>query len=316
MRTLLKLGISLGLLAWLLLRSDIGQVLAALEKLSPPVIATVAALIPVMVGVAAFKWWLFVPGHRIRDLVRLNLVGVFYSIVLPGQVAGEAVKAYRLGAGRADAEEIAASVLVDKVNGMIGLLALGIVGAQLSRLGIPGSLVASFSVTLLIGLALLYSLQLPLLRRSIETAIGVVTRRWSVAKPLAQRLALFIAASARYLGRPGLMVASVLLGIVYQLLCITVILIVAPAFGIDVPLVEWLWIFALVATAALLPLSIAGLGIREGAFVAVLGLLQVPSASALALSLTIFATQLATALLGGLIEFAGFWERRQRSDAG
>ena len=110
------------------------------------------------------------------------------------------------------------------------------------------------------------------------------------------------------------MVASVLLGIVYQLLCITVILIVAPAFGIDVPLVEWLWIFALVATAALLPLSIAGLGIREGAFVAVLGLLQVPSASALALSLTIFATQLATALLGGLIEFAGFWERRQRSD--
>jgi hypothetical protein len=45
------------------------------------------------------------------------------------------VKAYRLGAGRAGGE-IAASVLVDKVNGMIGLLALGIVGAQLSRLGI------------------------------------------------------------------------------------------------------------------------------------------------------------------------------------
>jgi glycosyltransferase 2 family protein len=314
MRTLLKLGISVGLLAWLLLRSDIGQVLASLEKLSPPVIATVAALIPVMVGVAAFKWWLFVPAHRIRDLVRLNLVGVFYSIVLPGQVAGEAVKAYRLGAGRADAEEIAASVLVDKVNGMIGLLALGIVGAHASRLGIPGSLVASFSATLVIGLALLYSLHLPLLRRGIETTIGFVARRWSFAKPLAQRLALFIAASARYLGRPGLMVASVLLGIAYQLLCITVILIVAPAFGIDVPLVEWLWIFALVATAALLPLSIAGLGIREGAFVAVLGLLQVPSASALALSLTIFATQLATALLGGLIEFAGFWERRQRSD--
>jgi uncharacterized protein (TIRG00374 family) len=316
MRVVLKLGISIGLLAWLLLRSDIGQVLASLEKLSPPVIASVAALIPVMVGVAALKWWLFVPGHRVRDLVRLNLVGVFYSIVLPGQVAGEAVKAYRLGAGRADAEEIAASVVVDKVNGMIGLLALGIVGAHASRLGIPGSLVVSFSATLVIGLALLYSLHLPLLRRSIETTIGFVARRWSFAKPLVQRLALFLAASARYLGRPGLMIASVLLGILYQLLCITVILIVAPEFGIDVPLVEWLWIFAVVATAALLPLSIAGLGIREGAFVAVLGLLQVPSASALALSLTIFATQLATALLGGLIEFAGFWERRQRSDTG
>jgi hypothetical protein len=315
MRLILKLAISLGLLAWLLLRSDIGQVLASLQKLSPSVIASVAALIPIMVGVAAFKWWLFVPGHRFLDLARLNLVGVFYSIVLPGQVAGEAVKAYRLGAGRADAEKIAASVLVDKVNGMIGLLALGIFGAHASRLRIPGSLVASFSATLIIGLALLYSLHLPLLRRSIEAAIDFVSRRWSIAKPLAHRLALFLAASTRYLARPWLMVASVLLGITYQLLCIAVILIVAPSFGIDVPLVEWLWIFAVVATAALLPLSIAGLGIREGAFVAVLGLLQVPSASALALSLTIFATQLATALLGGFIEFVGFWERRQRSGA-
>ncbi len=312
MRLILKLATSVALLTWLLVRSDVGLVLATLQKLSPSVLASVASLLPVMIAISAFKWWLFVPRHSYPQLVRLNLVGVFYSIVLPGQVAGEAVKAYRLGAGRADAEEIAASVLVDKVNGMIGLLALGILGAHASRLGIPGSLVASFSVTLLIGLALLYSLHLPLLRRRIESGIGFVSRRWSFAKPLVDRLTLFLAASTRYLARPGLMLASVLLGITYQLLCIAVIRIVAPSFGIDVPLIEWLWIFAVVTTAALLPLSVAGLGIREGAFVAVLGLLQVPSASALALSLTIFATQLATALLGGLVELAGFWERRQR----
>ena len=314
MRLLLKFAVSIGLLSWLLVRSDIGQVLTTLAKLSPSVIASVAALLPVMAGVAALKWWLFIPSHRFFDLVGLNLVGTFYSIVLPGQVAGEAVKIYRLGAGRADAEQIAASVLVDKVNGMIGLLALGILGAHASQLGIPRSLVASFSVTLIVGLALLYSLHVPLLRRNIENAIGWVSRRWSFARPIAERLALFLAASTRYLARPGLMVASVLLGISYQLLCIAVILLIAPSFGIHVALVEWLWVFAVVATAALLPLSIGGLGIREGAFVAVLGVLQVPSSSALALSLTIFATQLATALLGGLIEFAGFWKRRQHSD--
>jgi len=287
-------------------------VLATLGKLSTPVLVSVGMLLPMMIGISAFKWWLFVPHHRFPHLVRLNLVGVFYSIVLPGQIAGEAVKAYRLGAGRGDAEQIAASVLVDKVNGMIGLLALGILGASLSRLGIPRSLVASFSVTLVIGLVLLYSIHIPLLRRSIENSIGFVARRWTFARPLAERLALFIAASTRYLARPGLMAASVLLGIAYQLLCIAVILIIAPTFGIDLPLAEWLWVFAVVATATLLPFSVGGLGIREGAFVAVLGLLQVPSASALALSLTIFATQLATAFLGGRIEFGSFWERRQQ----
>ena len=312
MRLVLKLTMSLGLLTWLLVRSDVGHVLATLQKLSPSVIASVAALIPIMIGVAALKWWIFVPDHGFAQLVRINLVGVFYSIVLPGQVAGDAVKAYRLGAGRADAEQIAASVVVDKVNGMIGLLLLGILGAFLSRLRFPGSLLASFAATLAVGLVGLYSIHLPFLRRAIESAIGFVARRWIWAKPFTDRVALFIAASSRYLARPGLMVASVLLGMLYQLLCITVILIVAPSFGIDIRLAEWLWIFAVVTLAVLLPLSVGGLGIREGAFVAVLGLMQVPSANALALSLTIFASQLAAALLGGFIEMAGFLERRQR----
>lgn len=312
MRLILKIVTSLGLLTWLLMRSDIGQVFATLQKLSPSVIASVAALLPIMIGVAALKWWIFVPNHDFAQLVRINLVGVFYSIVLPGQVAGDAVKAYRLGAGRVDAEEIAASVVVDKVNGMIGLLMLGILGAFLSRLDFPGSLLASFSATLAIGLGVLYSIHLPLLRRSIEASIGFVSRRWLWARPFTARAALFIAASTRYLARPRLMIASVLLGMLYQLLCIAVILIVAPTFGIDIHPAEWLWIFAVVTLAVLVPLSVGGLGIREGAFVAVLGLMQVPSASALALSLTIFASQLATALLGGLIEFAGFWERRQQ----
>ncbi len=312
MRLFLKIATSLLLLAWLLLRSDIGHVFETLQKLSPSVIAGVAVLIPIMIGVAALKWWILVPRHAFAQIVRINLVGVFYSIVLPGQVAGEAVKAYRLGAGRADAEQIAASVVVDKINGMIALLVLGILGAFLSRLQFPGSLLASFSATLAIGLALLYSIHLPFLRGSIEVAIGFVSRRWPWARPATDRAALFIAASTRYLARPGLMIVSVLLGMLYQLLCIATILIIAPTFGIDIRLTEWFWIFAVVTLAVLVPLSVGGLGIREGAFVAVLGLLQVPSASALALSLTIFASQLAMALLGGLIEFAGFWERRQQ----
>lgn len=311
MRTILKLVVSVGLLSWLLLRSDIGQVIASLQKLSPSVIASVAAMLPIMIGVAAFKWWIFIPRHRFIDLVRINLIGTFYSIVLPGQVAGEAVKIYRLGAGRADAEEIAASVIMDKVNGMIGLLALGILGASFSQLDMPRPLLVTFGAALGIGLVALYSIRLPWMRRGIEASIDFVSRRWSFTKPLADRAALLYTAASRYLARPWLMLASVLLGMTYHLLCISVFLIIAPTFDIHLHLVEWLWIFAVVALAVLLPLSIGGLGIREGASVAVLGLLQVPSAAALALSLTIFASQLVSALLGGLIEFTSAWQKRQ-----
>ena len=314
-RSLLKLAFSLGLLTWLLLRSNVGHVVDALRQLSAPVIVSILALIPVMVAIAAFKWWLFVPRQRFLGLVRLNLVGTFYSIVLPGQVAGEAVKIYRLGSGRSDAEEIAASVILDKINGMIALLALGVLGAWYSQIGMPGSLLAMFAGVLVVALVGLYSIHFAPVRRSIEGLLGFVSRRWAWAKPLADRAALFVSASKRFLARPGLMLASVLLGMTYQLVCITVMRIAAPAFGIDVQFADWLWTFAIVSAAVLLPLSVAGLGIREGAYVAVLGLLHVPAASALALSLTVFATQLVAALCGGLTEAAGFLERRRQPRA-
>jgi hypothetical protein len=312
MRWALKLAFSIGLLTWLLLRSDLGQILASIQRLSGTTIGCVMAIVVVELGIASLKWWLFVPHQRLLRIFKLTLIGIFYSIVLPGQIAGEAVKAYRLGAGQRDAEEVAASVVVDKVNGMIGLLTLGILGAFSSRLAIPKSLLVSFSAALAIGLVGLYSIRLPLLRRTTEALSRRVGARWHGWDALANRFALFFAAWTRYSARPRLMIASMLLGMVYQLLAIAVILVLSPTFGIEIPPAEWLWIFAVVSLAVLLPLSVGGLGIREGAFVAVLGLMQVPSASALALSLTIFASQLAAALLGGVIETAGFLERRQQ----
>jgi uncharacterized protein (TIRG00374 family) len=312
MRLALKLAFSIGLLAWLLLRSDLGQVVASIQRLSAGTVAIVLVIVAVEMGVAALKWWLFVPGERLLRIFQLTLIGVFYGIVLPGQVAGEAVKAYRLGAGHANAERVAASVVVDKVNGLIGLLLLGIVGAFLSQRDFPHSLLLSFSAALAVGVAALYAIRLRLFQRSVEALNRKVGARWTAWTPIAARVELFFAAWTRYAGRPGLMLASIGLGMVFQLLAITVMQILAPTFGIELAFVEWMWIFAIVSMAVLLPLSVGGLGVREGAFVAVLGLMKVPSSSALALSLTIFATQLTTALVGGLLEMASARERRAR----
>jgi uncharacterized protein (TIRG00374 family) len=271
------------------------------------------AIVAVEMVVASLKWWVFVPGERLSRILQLTLIGIFYSIVLPGQVAGEAVKAYKLGAGRGDAEEIAASVVVDKVNGLIGLLALGIAGAFLSTLAFPKSLLISFGVVLAVGVAALQAIRLPVFQQSVAAVNRRVGARWSRWDAVASRLERFLAAWTRYAGRPRLMLASVALGVVFHTLAITVMAILAPTFGIDIPFVEWLWIFAIVSTAVLIPLSVGGLGVREGAFVAVLGVLKVPSSNALALSLTIFASQLATALVGGLLEAASARERRRQT---
>jgi uncharacterized membrane protein YbhN (UPF0104 family) len=88
------------------------------------------------------------------------------------------------------------------------------------------------------------------------------------------------------------------------LLYIAVMMMIATKIGIELKMADWLWIFAVVSLAVLLPLSIGGIGIREGAFVGVLGYLQVPGELALALSLTIFALQLLVASSGAILDFS------------
>ena len=95
-----------------------------------------------------------------------------------------------------------------------------------------------------------------------------------------------------------------LLAVVFQLLTVSVNLLVADLFGINVSYLQLLWVVAIVSLAQSLPISIAGLGVREGVYVYLLHQLGVSTSMALALSLVIFAMQVAMALTGGALRLA------------
>jgi hypothetical protein len=105
-----------------------------------------------------------------------------------------------------------------------------------------------------------------------------------------------------YLKMPRLLLNSVLLGSFFQLMCVAIVAVLANGLGLSVSWVDWCWIFSVVSLAVFLPLTIAGIGIREGAFVGTLSLLDIPLEKGLALSFSLFGLNLLTALVGGLIE--------------
>src|SRR5438046_2299497 len=90
---LIKAGISVGLMVFLLTQVDASQVVSGLAGADPlwlvgSVLAAIAAWC-----VNTWKWQrlLAVAGQRQRYpyLLGLNFIGMFYSIVLPGQISGE-----------------------------------------------------------------------------------------------------------------------------------------------------------------------------------------------------------------------------------
>jgi uncharacterized membrane protein YbhN (UPF0104 family) len=64
---------------------------------------------------------------------------------------------------------------------------------------------------------------------------------------------------------------------------------IGRSFNISLSIIEWLAISAVISMVQLIPVTIAGLGLREGAFVGLLGLFGVSAEKAFALSITKFA---------------------------
>lgn len=302
LKWLLRAGVAAALLGWLFLRVDrtaLGHLLAG-QSLWVLLLASALAFAALVVG--TLKWWILLPGEAFLRLLRLNMTANFYALVVPGQVGAEAIKAYQLGRGRTDAEAIAASVVLDKITGLLSLLALCGIGALYSALPLGEvsrlSLAALFtaSATALVGL------RFRVLRAFVVGNLEFLRSKWAAIAGVGGRIILFVEAWSDYLHKPALIAASLATGLLQQAIFILMVVILSPQVGFELPVFEWCWIFGLASASTILPVTIGGLGVREGVFVGLLASVSIPAEQALALSLTIFAIQVLFGLIGGALE--------------
>jgi uncharacterized membrane protein YbhN (UPF0104 family) len=99
-------------------------------------------------------------------------------------------------------------------------------------------------------------------------------------------------------------------GAVYQGLALSVVsrllwmygcLLIARAFSLDIGFMPILLIVPIVELARMIPISISGLGVREAAFVFMLGQFGVDEGLGLAYAVVVYAVFTALALVGGLL---------------
>jgi hypothetical protein len=82
------------------------------------------------------------------------------------------------------------------------------------------------------------------------------------------------------------------------------------AVGIDQPFSVWCAVIGLMSVIVLMPVTVAGIGLREASLVGLLDLVGVPHAQSLALGFGILAFQVMVALLGAVIDLTVLRERR------
>jgi hypothetical protein len=105
-----------------------------------------------------------------------------------------------------------------------------------------------------------------------------------------------------YRNQKGVILKALLLSAVVQVIGFCAVYILALGLGVNIPFLACLVFVPLIIMFAAVPLSISGIGIREGAFVLLFGLIGIRQDAATALSLSWFLAN-STGSLTGIIEY-------------
>jgi glycosyltransferase 2 family protein len=296
---LVKLLVSAGLIAYFLSRIHIERFLQTFAAANFSYIALALAVYLFAQGVSAVRWTALARPLGIKtpfkDLVQYYLIGMFFNLFAPSTVGGDVTRVYYLvkdedahAKGRpVTTIHAAMSVLMDRAIGMVVLVWLGALGVWLfPNYAVPHTV--RKATYLLAGGLLIGALIAPALKRFLPED------GYHLAAKL--RLAL---RSYRLHWRA--LLAAGVLSLAVHLIQAWMHTIMGRALGLEVPFSFCLIVYPLVGTFSAIPISLNGLGLREGGYIFLLSVIGIGTEHAIAFGILLFLIVALDSLLGGLL---------------
>lgn len=314
LRTIIVVGITLALLALVLRRVGLADLLDTLRGADLRYLALSVLVTPLLAGVSVAKWQalLRAEGHDVAFfyLVKLYLAGYFFNYFLPSNVGGDVVRIVEVGSHIGDHARGAASVFMERFTGLLVLALLAVV-SFLTNL----TLFDDRALTLALALALAGVggiVWLVLDPRLLSTVERVA--RFKLAQAALGKFRRFYDALHAYRGRRRALVTAFLLSLVFYVLAILNVWLCSLTFHQPVSLLDVAILVPIIMVVAMLPLTFNGYGLQEWAYVLLYPRIGLPATVGLSAIVLVRAKNLAAGLVGGLL-YPGIRLANQRDDA-
>ncbi len=296
--TLLRFIVAAGIFYFLWRRFQRLEAGLAWNTIAPGWLALSLAVMFGRTVFAVWRWQLLLANSHIYVkpgyLYRLTLVSQFLGLMLPGSLSGaDMFKVWQLGANLRKRAEIAATLTLARLHGLMSFLFLGAAGSLMYWLagGSAAFMIATGSLlTAILASDWLLRHRSTWLRRLVE-------QRMNEHGAFARFFRTFLTSN---LNR-RLWLKSLLLSLLFQSGIIAVVLLTAKAAAIPAHVKQCLFAVPLSSIVSLLPVTPSGFGIREGSGAVLLRLAGVPEAAALRLMLLVMAQFLAYIAVGGVL---------------
>lgn len=303
---LLKLLVSAALLAWILTDVETGAVFRAIET-ADVVLLAAACLCQFLLSVPQTLRWMRVSRVLNLDMPFRSawanvLIGLFFNQTLPSSIGGDAVRVWRLGKTGIGLGAAFRSVALDRLTALMALILLCLVGTPL----IADSAGDAHLALIVPGISVVGALGI------FVVAIADRVDWPGILGRAADRLGLpsISRDTRRVLGRGGALIPALLYSLGIHVGVAVSGYSIATALGVSLPFWPFVLLFSTVLLISMVPITVAGWGLREGAMVTALGLLGVAAADAVAISVIFGLVMVAVGAPGGVL-----WVATRRMEA-
>lgn len=301
--TLARALFAIALTGYLLWKSNPGDVWRAAANARVPPIVVAVLLVFVDRSLMAYRWLVLlrpIPSARrptFATIMRIFFVSTFVGTFLPASVGGDAVRAYALTRHEVPGALSLASVLMDRMLGVLSILIMALAGLLFER-DLAADPVVVTSVLVTAGVcgvagAIVFSARAAALSRRMFDRLPIGR--------LKARVAQLVEAVQGYAAWHGALFNVLLGSLAVQVLRIVQAYYLGVALGISSPITVYFAFIPLILLVMLLPITINGIGTSQAGFVWLFGRAGVARPEAFALSVLFVALGIVGNLPGALL---------------
>ncbi|QWR76137.1 lysylphosphatidylglycerol synthase transmembrane domain-containing protein [Candidatus Magnetomonas plexicatena] len=279
---LVKMVISGGLLWYLLRKAGVREVVTLFKNINVfyYCMACLISLLPTLI--ASFRWRMFIGNEiPVSLLFALYMIGQFFNILLPGTTGGDAVRLYYVYKQIKDGVRSAGSIFIDRYMGFVSIITLGFAASLIGLSKIKGTGIEYFMpvvvVSFFLGSAVVFGFKLG--------------KRFSIVNRLHEYFSI-------YVNKKKVLVNALIISLCGQFVCIFVIYLICLSLSVNVSFANLIIFVPIIITITAVPISISGIGLREGAFVFLFQVIGVHHDGAIAVSFAYFISVIISSLPG------------------
>lgn len=310
LRLIVRLTISCLLVGYLTLKVDWPSIISALKAIDIKLYVASTLLALVSSFFLAAKYHILIKetpiAHSLLSLGKINFISRFYALFLPSALGPDAVRWYKVTHNRNGRAFFLASIILERLTFVFFLLLCGSIPlflyptnseiAVLRERLLPIILVALFCISAFIAYFIFPVLQ---------SYLRAMVMRLFPCQGKEKNIILFLQNFSIQNKVPTLFLYIFLLSLLWQIFFLGRIFILFKTAALPLSFIDVAWMGSLVLLLQVIPISFAGIGVRECAYGYLFTVFKLPPEKGVLIGILFFVQMLVFAGIGGLLELAG-----------